>query len=1058
MKKYGDANKTPHGPSRDTAGAFIRMNISSDRRHNTVWDIGSALWRQGAPIHLSLDGAARCWICRAPRAPAVAVFPDSKQSSTFFDDWNSLFPEAPATLLVETPLTNQGIENKALALQRGETILRWREDGGILVTTGRGLLSPVSRGTGEILLMTGREYRRSSFLDWLVHAGYVRSDLVWAPGQFVLRGCILDIFDPSYAHPVRLEFFDDTLESIRSFSPRTQKSVGVLDELSIHSTSTVRETAIADYFGDDTLFLLFDPVRIESGAMKYEMIWKELASVHGGPPLISWQDLMFRLASGLMLRITDAAAMAREKLAIEEVPLFKGNLDRFRWMCETWKNDGYHIRLFTENPRLASIFEEDVQVIPGSLSKGFADPVMRVINLSDVELSGVTRRRSSAVHFVPPQEWSDQLADGRLLMHEEYGLCVFRGAEEVKISGESVDSLILEFADNKRLFLPALLMHKITPLAEQMDGEVRLDSLKGTRWKKSVQKTRERVEQEVRSLLELYAKRELVEGFAFPGRDDLFDQFEESFPHPETKDQLTAITEILDNMERPYPMDRLLVGDVGYGKTEVALRAAFRAAQAGKQTAFLVPTTILAQQHYLTFTARLTGFPVTVGILSRFLTKKEQNEVIRKLSTGAIDILIGTIRMLKDDVIFKDLGLLIVDEEHRFGVMSKERIKQAKEDIDVLMLSATPIPRTLALSLKGLRNFSVINEAPGDRIPVMTSAAPWSESLVRKAISSEIERGGQVFYVANRISGMEKKLATLRRLFPDVVIAMAHGRMREQDLEETMTHFFSGHVKILLCTTIIESGLDIPNANTIIIEDCHELGLAQMYQLRGRVGRRDEAAFAYFLYPPEKPLTRETLDRLDAITSLDNEGAGYNLAMQDLRIRGGGELIGTTQHGKGARKTDSILYYSLLEEEIGKLQGKAPSNASVSVEIPCFVPSFYIPQESVRIALYRRLLRVSSVAELDDMAKESRDRFGDLPESLENLFSVSFLRSKGGLYGILSVACTRMDTTIAGGGPLFDHLATSKRWIPRNRALTGPGGGTGLKDLLSGIRHLKRVL
>lgn len=1034
------------------------MNAQPDKRTTVVWDIGSALWKQGAPIHLSVDGAARCWICRAAKTPFITIFPDNHQALTFFDDWNALFPEVPARLLVEPPLTQQGVENRALAMQRGETLARWQEEGGVLIATGGSLLPPVSKGAGQVQLMTGRDYKRSSFLDWLVHAGYVRSDLVWAPGQFVIRGCILDIFDPSYAHPVRLEFFDDTLESIRSFSPKTQKSVGVLDELGIHSTSTVREASLFDFIGDSTSLLLFEPMKTESTALKYELLWKEIVDDTGGRPIQSWQSLLLRLSSFPMLRITEAAAMVREKIAIEEAPLFKGNIERFGWTCDSWRRKGYHIRLFTDNPRLSSLLEDDVQIIPGALSKGFVDPVKRIVNLSDIELSGVSQRRSATSDFSPPREWSEQLSDGRLLIHEDYGLCVFRGTEEVKVSGETTDSLILEFADNKRLFLPALLMHKVKPLAEHLDGEVRLDSLKGTRWRKSVEKTRERVEQEIRALLELYARRELVEGFAFPPGDDLYEMFERSFPHPETRDQLTAISEILEDMERPFPMDRLLVGDVGYGKTEVALRAAFRAAQGGKQTAFLVPTTILAQQHHITFTARLTGFPVTVALISRFLSRKEQKEVIRQLACGDIDILIGTVRMLKDDVVFKDLGLLIIDEEHRFGVMSKERIKQARENVDVLMLSATPIPRTLALSLKGLRSISVLNEAPRDRLPVMTTSAPWSEPLIRSAVSRELERGGQVFYVANRISGMEKKYATLRRMFPDVVIARAHGRMKEQDLEETMMHFFSGYVKILLCTTIIESGLDIPGANTIIVEDCHELGLAQMYQLRGRVGRREEAAFAYFLYPPETPLTKETLERLDAIASMGEEGAGYGLAMQDLQIRGSGELIGTTQHGKGGGRADSFLYYSLLEEEIGRIRGKVPSNASVSVEIPCFVPSFYIPQETVRIALYRRLLRVGRMEELGDIEKELRDRFGNIPESLDNLISVSFLRSKGGLYGILSVECTRMDTTLAGGGPLFDRLIGAGRWIPKNGILVGPGGRAGLRDLLGGIKQMKRVL
>lgn len=1046
------------------------MKTPVETRKNRVWDVEEALWKQGASLHLPVDGAARCWVCRAPQGPVVAVFPDAKQAGTFLADWKALFPEEPVGYLQEIPLTPQGISNKALAVQRGETLSRWREEGGVLVATGGGLLGPVARGGGEILLEVEKEYERNALLDWLVHSGYVRSDLVWAPGQFVLRGYILDVYDPAYAYPLRLEFYDDTLESIRSFSPRTQKSVAMLDALHIHSLSITREASVLDFFTEarpgastesagEPFFLLFEPVKIESSAETYELLWKEVASVSGAQPLPSWQTLHLRLASWPTLRISSGVAYARDTLVLEEAPLFKGNLERFQWMCDAWRRDGYHIRLFTANPRLSSLYDDDLSVIEGALSKGFVDPLKRIVHISDLELSGISDRVASAgTVFAPPREWSEQLVEGRLLIHEEYGLCVFRGSEEVAISGEVMDSLVLEFADNKRLFLPVLQLHKITPLSEHADDDVQLDSLRGTRWKKSVAKTKERVLQEVRALLELYAKRELVEGFAFPPRDDLFDQFERSFPHAETKDQLVAISEILEDMERRFPMDRLLVGDVGYGKTEVALRAAFRAVQGGKQAALLVPTTILAQQHYLSFTARLTGFPVRVAFLSRFLSRKEQKDVLERVAAGEVDILIGTVRMLREDVAFKDLGLLIIDEEHRFGVMSKEKLKQARENVDVLMLSATPIPRTLALSLKGLRSISVLNEAPHNRIPVVTTAGPWSASIVKGAVSRELERGGQVYYVTNRITRMPKRLAFLRRLFPDVAIGMAHGRMKEAELEETMMGFYNGKIQILLCTTIIESGLDIPGANTIVIEDCQELGLAQMYQLRGRVGRREEAAYAYFLYPEGRPLAAETLERLDAITSLNDEGAGYDLALQDLRIRGSGDLLGTSQHGSGRGIADSHLYCTLLEEEIGKIRGVVPSAATVSAEIPCLVPSFYIPQENIRIALYRRLLRVGSLDELHDLEKEVKDRFGTLPESLENLFSISFLRSRGGFYGILSMECTRRETTLTGEGPLFDLLRTWKRWSGKEKKLSGPGGASGLRDVLLGLRQIKQVL
>lgn len=510
-------------------------------------------------------------------------------------------------------------------------------------------------------------------------------------------------------------------------------------------------------------------------------------------------------------------------------------------------------------------------------------------------------------------------------------------------------------------------------------------------------------------------------------------------------------------MESPYPMDRLLVGDVGYGKTEVAVRAAFKAVQGGKQAAVLVPTTILAQQHYMSFTARMTGFPVNVALLSRFSSKKEQRLVLEATASGKVDILIGTARMLQKDVVFKDLGLLVVDEEHRFGVLSKEKLKEARENVDVLMLSATPIPRTLALSLKGMRSISLLNEPPHNRVPVITAAGPWNTGIVKSAVARELERGGQVFYVSNRIYRLDERASFLRKLFPSASLGIAHGRMKENELEETMLKFYNRQLDILLCTTIIESGLDVPGANTLIVEDCQELGLAQMYQLRGRVGRREESSFAYFLYPEGHPLGKETLERLDAITTLNEGGAGYDLALEDLRIRGSGDLLGTSQHGSERGRADSYLYYAMLEDEIAKLRGTLPSSAEVTADIPCLIPASYIPQETIRIALYRRLLRVDGPEELRELEKEVQDRFGPLPEPLKNLFSVSLLRSRGGKYGILSVECGKRDTVLRGRGPVFDDLKKKKNWYASEGKITGPGGTAGLADVLHALRHGKQV-
>lgn len=1029
---------------------------NESKKNSRVWAIDAALWNSGAAVHLPLSGGAECWACRAPTAPTVVLCPDRKRATTFCSDWETLFPEESLYRLLEIPLTPQGVGNRALALQRGETIAQWADAGGVLVSTGGALLAPLASGTKDLRIEVAGEYNRNGLLDWLVHAGYVRSDVVWSPGQFVFRGYILDLFDPAYAYPLRIEFFDDVVESIRSFAPRTQQSVGVLPSMDIHSLNQSKDRHLHELLPAETMLLYVEPSRIELAAETYAGMWNDIALSMGEQPLPPWQETALRLAVHPRLRLTSAVQQTVAALSLEEIPLFRGNLDAFRWTCSTWREDGYHIRLVTTNPRLLSYdARSDLSIVEGTLSRGFLDSSERVVYVSDLELAGISERIPSPAGFAqPPKEWHDRFTEGQLLIHEEYGLCAFRGSEEVRVSGEVMDSLILEFANNQRLFLPILHLYKITPLPDHVGEEVRLDSLKGVRWRKRIAKTRERVREELQGLVALYARRELVRGVAFPPKDDLFEEFEEAFPFPETRDQLAAIADVSRDMESAYPMDRLLVGDVGYGKTEVAIRAAFKAVQGGKQVAVLVPTTILAQQHYHSFLARLTGFPVRTSLLSRCSTRKEQSAVLKDVEEGRTDILIGTARMLQKDVRFKDLGLIVVDEEHRFGVLSKEKLKVTRENVDVLMLSATPIPRTLALSLKGMRSISVLNDPPRDRGTVLTTAGPWNAAIVRGAIAREVERGGQIFYVTNRIARVQSCVEYLTALFPDLSIASAHGRMKEKELEDTMLDFYQGKIQILVCTTIVESGLDVPGANTLIVENCQELGLAQMYQLRGRVGRREESAFALFLYPEGQPLGRETLERLDSITTLTT-GAGYDLALQDLRIRGSGSLIGTSQHGAEGNSVDSYLYYAMLEEEIGKLRGEMSTAAEVTVDIPCLVPSSYIPQESIRITLYRRLLRVEGLHDLASLAREVQDRFGPIPEALRALMDVSFLRAAGGRYGVTSVDLSRKEIVLRGRAELLDELKKKRFWYRMSDKIVGPGGYAGLSQLIHVLRNMR---
>ena len=586
------------------------------------------------------------------------------------------------------------------------------------------------------------------------------------------------------------------------------------------------------------------------------------------------------------------------------------------------------------------------------------------------------------------------------MVHEDYGTGIFRGIETIKDGGIPLDVLAIEFADDERLLIPVLQSDKVTALNEHESEAVKLDTLRGKAWRRNAQKTQERAQEEARVLMEIYAKRELERRQPFSPNGEMYADFVKAFPFNETADQLKAIDEIMSDMSGNFPMDRLLVGDVGFGKTEVAMRAAFRAVTSGFQVCVLVPTTILAQQHYSTFTSRLAGFPMKVGLLSRFISTKEAKTTIADTAEGRTDILIGTHKLLQKGVAFKNLGLLIIDEEHRFGVMHKESLKSTYSGVDILSLSATPIPRTLAMSLRGLRSISVLSTPPEDRLPVTTYTGTFSPTTIRRAITYELNRGGQVYFLSNKISRMPEYEKMLRAFFPDANISKAHGQMPEKELEAAMLAFYGGKTDILLATTIIESGLDVGRANTIIIDNSEELGLAQMYQLRGRVGRRGERAFAYFFYPDKASLNQDTLDRIEAIATMTELGSGYEIARRDLDIRGGGEAGGTKQHGNAHGNFN--LFYRMLEQELNKLRG-VQSRKLIEVTSDRgsgFIPEHYIPQDDVRITIYRRMLNAVGPDELEAMVREIRDRFGPVPAEVNYLAGLIAVRNFGERFGI----------------------------------------------------------
>ena len=1011
-----------------------------EKRYSNISEIDYSLWNKGAKIHLVAGSSSRAWACITD-FPLLAVFSDQRQASEFYSDCqalnNYLNLSKQVHYLNELPLSPEGVSDKSLQLQRGETLSRWALGGGTLVSTAGALLSPFLRGDGELSFKKGEEYGRERLITWLERAGYRRSDVVWSPGQYVFRGYVLDIFDPVYNYPVRIEFFDETVESIRSFDTQNQKSVALLNDIDLHSVTQAKIISLISCLPEGARLVLFEPKKIEMQAYSYYLLWSELEkeNIHdaGKSPyekLFLWEEIFIPLSRYPRLRITREADFCEASMTLEDAPVFRGDMKHLSDFCFHSNNSGYEISIFSKNEYIQNLNISDIEInrINDQLSCGFIDRVGRKIFISDKELAGVTRS-AAPVSWRTPDEWRSRLSSGQVVVHEDYGVAIFRGVEEVVISGETMDALVLEFAQNQRLLVPVLQINKLVPLPQHEGDEISLDILHGTRWKKSVAKNREQAEKEAKEIIEVFAKREMLDGYAFPPEGELYESFSKAFPYVETSDQLEAISDVMRDMSARVPMDRLIIGDVGYGKTEVAMRAAIRTVEAGKQAAVLVPTTILAQQHGNSFKTRMTGFPVNVEVLSRFIPKSKQNKILKSAESGNVDILIGTTRLLQKDINFKNLGLLVIDEEHRLGVLHKEYLKQRYQNIDVITLSATPIPRTLSISLRGLRDISQLSIPPHNRLPVVTISGAWQGALVKRAISSELLRGGQVYFVANRISRIEKRLIQLKSYFPEARIAAAHGQMPSSELESIMLDFYDGLYDILVCTTIIESGLDIARANTLIVDDSQELGLSQMYQLRGRIGRREEAAYAYFLYPEGTSLRKDTAERLDAITKLTDLGSGYSLAMQDLEIRGSGEILGTNQHGRG-EKGGFHFFYSILEKEIEKLRGTVRKDVVVESDINGLIPNYYIPQESVRVTLYRRLLRISDISQLQELSNEITDRFGAFPEVLKFLFDITLIRNTGARYGIDEVTIRRGDVTIKGDTSKLSVLfKNSRKWI-----------------------------
>lgn len=905
--------------------------------------------------------------------------------------------------------------------------------------------------------------------DQFVHMGYESASSVTAPGQFARRGGILDVWAMQDELPTRLEFFGDEIESLRRFDPASQRTVAEVDRVIV---TPAREfllgraqdlgleakdlnefhapllhpdaTSLFDYLPENALIFIDDSEALMEhvGELEQQAVDLRSEGLESGAltkdypiPYLTQDDIQDLLSERQVVKLGPADELD-EALGLARVfrlgPRFGGQLKPLLDHVEAVLASGDEVQLVSRQAaRLQDLWQErtygtgkvsEPVFKEGSLGEGWvlspAKPT-GIHLLTDGEIFGWERpqpRRAPRVERESPEAPYVDLRMDEVVVHIDHGIGLFKGLVEAKIEGVTREFLRVEYAGSDQLYVPVHQADRLTRYVGARGEAPILSRLGGTEWRGTKARVRRAVEAIAEDLLELYAKREMAEGHAYPPDSAWQRELEASFPYVETEDQLRVLEEVKRDMQSLRPMDRLVCGDAGYGKTEIALRAAFKAVMDGKQVAMLVPTTVLAQQHYQTFSQRLAAFPVKVEMLSRFRSAKEQDEIIEKLGRGEVDIIIGTHRLVQKDVQFKDLGLLVIDEEQRFGVTHKEFLKKMRTEVDVLTMTATPIPRTLYMALTGVRDISTINTPPEERLPVVTHVGPYSEQLARRAILRELDRGGQIFFVHNRVHSIEGMRRVVQNLVPEVRIAVAHGQMAEHELAQRMMEFTSGEVDLLLTTTIIESGLDIPNANTLIVDRADTFGLAQLYQLRGRVGRGAQRAYAYFFRHSQHAATQEGRQRLDTIAENTQLGAGFSVAMRDLEIRGAGDLLGTRQHGLIAA-VGFHLYTRLLAKAVGDLRrsGKLVPNVGaahaslyhpiINVDLPIEVgiPSEYVADKAMRLKLYRRLADIHDQSEIDALEEEFVDRFGKLPPEVGNLLyqlKVRVLAEKAGVVSI----------------------------------------------------------
>jgi transcription-repair coupling factor (superfamily II helicase) len=1093
--------------------------------HSVITGLEEGLKEQ---LIAGLSGSSRTVLTAAiyqqMKRPIMLVTNNLLQAQKLYDDIVNLLSEKevflfPANELIAAELSIASPELKA---QRIEALNYWSMNKqGILIVPIAGLkkiLPPKSLWKKyQLSFKLGEDIDIEKTLNTFVLLGYVRAEMVTTPGEFSVRGGIIDIYPLTEANPLRIELFDTEIDSIRYFSLDDQRSKEKISEISIgpateilleaenysrifnkleaelaHSLKKLnddkakmqltqnisyeleqlkngqrpdqvfkylslayeRANSLLDYLPSNGLVFIDEISRVHEmndSLVKEEAEWytsllsegkiiRDLHISHDIPVLLQKKEFPIIYMSLFLRHVANTSPQNIINISCKQMQNFHGQMHLLKAEVDRWKKGNYAILFLGPDEervkKLERVLEDyeinasivaggtqlnpgKVQIMKGNLHAGFELSIQKIAVITEEELftkrvkKATNRQKLSNAERIKSYS---ELKIGDYVVHVNHGIGKYLGIETLVINGIHKDYLQIHYQGTDKLYVPVNQIDLVLKYVGSEGKEPKVYKLGGSDWKKVKKKVQSTVEDIADDLIKLHAEREAAIGYAFSPDGEMQSDFETSFAYRETDDQLRSIHEIKQDMERARPMDRLLCGDVGYGKTEVAIRAAFKAISDGKQVAFLVPTTILAQQHFDTMRGRFQDFPINIGLLNRFRSKKQQTETIKGLTAGTVDIVVGTHRLLSKDIVYRDLGLLIVDEEQRFGVTHKEKIKRLKSNVDVLTLTATPIPRTLHMSMLGVRDLSIIETPPENRYPVQTYVTEFNGSLVREAIERELARDGQVYYLYNRVEDIERKAEEISLLVPDARVAFAHGQMNENELEAVMIAFLAGEFDVLVSTTIIETGVDIPNVNTLIVYDADRMGLSQLYQLRGRVGRSNRVAYAFFTYRKDKVLTEVAEKRLQAIKEFTELGSGFKIAMRDLSIRGAGNLLGAQQHGF----IDSVgfdLYSQMLKEAIderkeGGKTAEEKKSVEIDLEIDAYIPDTYILDGHQKIEMYKRFRGATSLEDIEELQAEMLDRFGEYPAEVSYLFQIAKMKVFALVNGVEQIKQTKQEVTI----------------------------------------------